>query len=118
MRNGCKELVQERRPVINAATCSDRPIVKGCEQLHLMQLATLYADKPHYVKLTTPFSSDESCGTRSALACRVGSIWPKRLDTNGLRQVHEIRAPPVPVRLPRHASTKLRFTMDLPVPMW
>ncbi|SBS70513.1 hypothetical protein MHPYR_10176 [uncultured Mycobacterium sp.] len=34
--------------------------------------AKRFADKPHYVKLTPPLSSDESCGTRSALACRLG----------------------------------------------
>ncbi|TGD88409.1 hypothetical protein BayCH28_11800 [Mycolicibacterium sp. CH28] len=40
--------------------------------------------------VTTPFSSDESCGTREALACRAGSIWPKRLGANSSQQVHEI----------------------------
>jgi hypothetical protein len=35
-----KELAGERVPEISVATCLDRPIAKGCEHFHLMQLAS------------------------------------------------------------------------------
>ena len=37
--------------VADALSRDNHPIIKRCENVHLMQLAVSYADKPHYVRL-------------------------------------------------------------------
>ena len=41
MHNRYEQPIRKRVPEISALTPSDRPIVKGCEHFHLMQLAAV-----------------------------------------------------------------------------
>lgn len=51
-------------------------------------------------------------------ACPIALIRPKCLATNGLQQVVPGSYAPVPMQLPRHASTTLRFTGCNKVLQW
>lgn len=88
----------------------------GCSQMTCRRRTS--TDKPHYVNSTTPCSSDESQTFRVTLTYRARSSFLKYLDANRFGGLPHVRTTPFGCGCPRHAPINVRFTMDLPAPMW